>query len=67
MKTKITEVKAGDVLVADAGFTCVEAGEVIVKSDDDGLYFECACGRHGLDGQLDFDDQQTLVGLAHGT
>lgn len=60
---KITDVKPGDTLIADAGFTCVPPGPVVVKGVSGALYFECACGRHDLCGQLDFDGGQTLVGL----
>lgn len=62
---KIADVKPGDTLIADAGFFCVNPGPVVVKGVPGALYFECACGRHDLDGQLDFDEGQTLVGLAH--
>lgn len=65
---KIAEVKAGTVLVADAGFTCLKPfSQHVVQEDDNGLYVTCygpdrphdhpegACDRHYLDGQKDGD------------
>jgi hypothetical protein len=62
--TKLSEIKEGDVLIADGGFTCIPEGrDLPVESDPDGkLYFLCQEGRHYLDGQL-ADDGDTLVGL----
>lgn len=62
---KISDVRPGDVLVADGGFTCMRQDtHCVVKADENGeLYVECDEGRHLLSGQLDFDDQETLVGL----
>jgi hypothetical protein len=60
---KITDIKPGDVLIADAGFTCVEAGPVAIEEDENGeLYFLCSEGRHYLDGQT---DDGVVVGLSH--
>ncbi len=51
---KVSEVKAGDLLVTDNGFTCIKAGkQVKVEQAEDGLYFKCAHGRHYLSGQID--------------
>ena len=58
---KLSEVKPGDVLIADGGFTCIELGATLVVGDD--LSVPCAHGKHFLDGQVDFDDGDTLVGL----
>ena len=50
------EVKVGDVLVADGGFTCIKEGEhVVVDSDEHGLFVPCSFGKHHLDGQRDTD------------
>lgn len=57
---KLTDLKPGDVLIADAGFTCLAEGqECEVKQDDSGLYVICAgsddgpgSSHHYLDGQL---------------
>jgi hypothetical protein len=60
----VTDVKVGDVLIADPGFPCIAPyQECEVKEDAAGLYVECSgpeewlskklpC-RHGLDGQRD--------------
>lgn len=54
---KESEVKAGTVLIADGGFTCIPVGaELIVKEDAAGLYVDCGDGHHYLDGQLDDGD-----------
>ena len=58
---KLSEVQPGDVLIADGGFTCIKPGAQLVVADD--LSIPCACGKHFLDGQVDFDDGDTLVGL----
>lgn len=45
-------VKAGDDLITDDGFTCLPAGKVRrVHEDDGGLYIKCKEGHHYLDGQ----------------
>ena len=51
---KVSEIKAGDKVRLDAGFTCHEAGVVTIKADD-GLYFECDEGHHYLSGQIEDD------------
>lgn len=61
---KLADVKVGDVLICDGGFTCVPAGAVvgIFRSSGDGiLSFACSEGDHGLNGQLNADG--TLSGL----
>ena len=54
---KISEVKAGDILLSDGGFTCIGPQQNIVKEDANGLYIECSEGRHGLDGQEGWTDE----------
>ena len=62
MYAKNSEVKAGTILIADDGFTCLHDGaERTVESDDDGLFIPCAAGKHYLDGQLNENDE--YVGL----
>lgn len=59
---KFSEVREGDVLIADGGFTCIQTGSPLaVKADEDGLYFSCASGKHYLDGQE--DENGDLIGL----
>jgi hypothetical protein len=60
-KIKLSDLKAGDTIIADGGFTCMEAGPKKVHIAHDGLYIICDEGRHYLVGQLDGDE--TLVGL----
>jgi len=59
---KFANVKDGDVLIADGGFTCINAGRVTVKRSDRGLYFDCRDGKHYLDGQE--NEVGELVGLS---
>lgn len=70
---KIDDLKAGDRLVADGGFTCIRAGCLCTvkwdgdtayrdKSRESGLYVECDDGRHYLAGQVD-DDGGLVVGF----
>lgn len=60
---RLDEIKAGDRLKADGGFTCLRHGEVVtVTADDDGRnYVPCSDGRHYLDGQQGDDGE--CVGL----
>ena len=60
----VKQVKAGDILVADGGFTCLRYGEECeVKMDRGrGLYVDCAMDKHYLDGQLS-DDLTEFVGF----
>lgn len=61
---KLSEVKAGDTIVADGGFTCMEPGPKIVRQAKHGLCINCVDGDHYLSGQA--DDGEHLVGLYHG-
>jgi hypothetical protein len=59
---KEADVKAGDKLVADDGFTCIEPFKTLtVEEDDHGLFVSCAEGHHYLDGQL--EDGDHYIGL----
>lgn len=51
----VSQVKAGDVLEADDGFTCLDEGDrLTVEKDDDGsLFVRCSEGHHNLDGQIE--------------
>ena len=53
---KVSEVKEGDSLIADNGFTCIH-GEAVVQvfKDRDGLFVVCDEGKHYLDGQIKED------------
>lgn len=63
---KLIDVKPGDMLIPDGGFDCLREGvPVEVKADKNGeLYVCCDDGSHHLEGQLDWDGNGTLVGLA---
>lgn len=61
---KLSDVKVGDTLIADAGFTCMKPGPKTVAADADGLFVLCDEGRHGLDGQLALDGSGRLVGFS---
>jgi hypothetical protein len=62
----IDEVKPGDFLITDGGFTCLPEGSVReVEADARGnLFIRCAEGEHGLEGQVD-NEQGRLIGLFH--
>lgn len=71
-EARLSKLKAGDVLVADAGFVtgpgdndrCIEPWtDHVVKQDKDGLFVECAVGHHYLDGQQSHDKWGLLVGF----
>jgi len=62
MFAKANEVKAGDHLKCDEGFTCLKPHtKVVVQEDEEGLFVSCADGKHYLDGQE--DENGNLVGL----
>ena len=63
VEAKLKELKAGDVVYTDAGFTCLDAGKHHVHEDEDGLYIKCDEGRHYLEGQI--NDHGTLSGVSH--
>lgn len=61
---KLSEVKSGDKLRADGGFTCLAEGDIVtITKYNSILYVPCACGRHYLEGQLDEKDFNTLIGF----
>ncbi len=59
---KLSDIKAGDIVVTDSRFTCMTSGKHIVYKNGDGFYLLCSHGRHYLDGQID-DETQELVGI----
>lgn len=62
---RLSELKAGDKLVADGGFTCIKkGGVVVVEARGDGqLYVGCRSGSHYLDGQVSGENHDSLIGL----
>jgi len=61
----IDQVRVGTILRCDGDFTCMNAGEEkeVQKDADGNLWVPCECGRHGLEGQLDYDNFDTYVGF----
>ncbi len=60
---KLSELKAGDIIELDSGFTCHEAGKVQIYEEVPGiLCFECDEGHPQLYGQIDYDGNH-LVGI----
>lgn len=50
----LKDLKAGDKVRTDGGFTCMPEGATrTVRAGEDGLYVRCDDGRHYLDGQHD--------------
>lgn len=60
---KLSDVKVGDTIIADGGFTCMAPGLKVVAEDDGGLFVSCDDGHHYLEGQLAFDGSGALVGF----
>jgi hypothetical protein len=59
---KLEDLKHGDKLVADDGFTCLKDGEVCpVFGEGTDLFVHCSHGTHYLDGQLQEDG--TIIGF----
>ena len=58
---KLSELKQGDWIDLDSGFSCTEARHTIVLYDHDGLYYRCKHGRHYLIGQA--DDGEHCIGI----
>jgi len=69
----LSQVKVGDILIADEGFIsndengkdihCIRPNRKCKVKYSNGLYVRCAHGRHYLEGQLDFEDNNSLVGF----
>jgi hypothetical protein len=71
---KLTDLKPGMIVVADEGFTCLDAGEYVVQEHNGNLFIPCRGGendadtdpgyveRHYLDGQVGDDGE--LIGLS---
>jgi hypothetical protein len=55
---KMYAIRAGDILVTYAGFTCIPADTLVrIERDEAGLYFRCADGNHYLESQRDGNDE----------
>lgn len=59
---KLSQTKAGDKLIPDGGFTCMRKGlPLTVQQHATGLYVECDCGFHFIEGQA--DDGEHMIGF----
>lgn len=64
MLPNIKNIKRGDKLIADGGFTCLKPGAKRTVFIDGGKpYICCDHGHHFLDGQMDAEGY--LVGLSY--
>jgi hypothetical protein len=63
---KLSEIKPGDMLITDGGFTCIgNLEQREVQKDDEGrLFISCADGRHYLGRRSELSGDDTLVGLS---
>lgn len=57
---KLSELRVGDIITLDDGFSCLDAGNYKVLWDN-GFYVPCNHGKHYLDGQE--NEQGILVGI----
>lgn len=65
---KLSELGAGDLVIADDSFTCLKTGSYLVEADDEGrLFIPCDHGKHYLDGQVSFTNPDDLIGLARSS
>jgi hypothetical protein len=60
---KLADLKIGDTVHTDDGFTCMTEGPHTVQGDDSGLFLKCNDGNHYLEGQED-DETGELVGIS---
>lgn len=60
---KLSELREGDRVEADSGFTCIPAGKVLIveKGENGALCIPCNYGRHLLHTQA--DDGEHLIGI----
>jgi hypothetical protein len=54
--SKLFAIREGDYMVTFGGFSCIAGGMIVkILCDPQGLYFECADGKHYLQSQVDQD------------
>lgn len=60
------EIKVGDVVKCDSGFTCIPANALrtVQQTEDGDLWIKCEAGMHFVDGQL--NEKNEYVGLLRG-
>lgn len=60
---KLKDIKPGQTVTTDTGFTCMGPGPKLVKETPQGdLYVECNDGHHLLDGQI--GENGHLIGIS---
>ena len=65
---KLSDLKPGDKLKADSGFSCIEPNAICIVQEIDGrLFVKCTSGHHFLDGQTEpMDDPHgEMVGFTY--
>jgi hypothetical protein len=62
---KLTDLKEGQFVKVDSGFSCMKEGVKKVYQNDKGFYVLCSHGKHYLDGQED-EKGSDLVGVDWG-
>jgi len=62
---KLSQLKVGDKVQVDDGFTCLKPNSIktVRVANGQGLHICCKAGHHMLEGQLDEDDNDTLIGI----
>jgi hypothetical protein len=60
---RYSQLKKGDKVEVDRGFTCMKASIKVVRESKHGLYVTCDEGTHYLAGQLTQEDY--LIGVYH--
>lgn len=59
---RMSQVRGGDTVTVDGGFTCMPAhSKHEVREDSSGLFVFCEEGKHFLDGQA--DDGEHIIGF----
>ena len=75
---KYVDLEVGDTLIVDDRFECLPKDLLVTVQEEDDpenndpLYVNCKCGRHYLDGQIDWDGKDGvgegyLVGMRLAT
>lgn len=60
---KLSLLKRGDKVETDESFHCVAVPISTVYEDENGLFICCNQGKHYLDGQLNYEDNDSLTGI----
>lgn len=56
---KLSELRVGDKVMVDGGFSCMHDGDVKIVKEKDGLYIDCRYGHHHLHA-LATDDEHCI-------